>query len=351
MAQHFLLRPVAAGARQYQIRQPSQDGRYELRSSRLVLGGIIGVVALTAIFLWGTVLAVRGIDDRSVNVERDRAMVAIGLMQQTGTAMDSVMAGKLGRDYVLANAHLARLADVKSQETFVPLAGTSLVLAWTPRRLGSETAVDVAPIRVVSGVGVLGGVILILFRLYRLARDLEQRRRAARDLATRDVLTGLINRRGFTEALDAGFATAVPMSLLYLDLDRFKQVNDRYGHATGDELLKCVAQRLVHLAGPDDCVARLGGDEFVVLRRGPASRAELTELAARIHKRITLPYGLGDVEAEVGLSIGIATRNEHMLDTDDLVAGADAALYRAKSIDGVPSAFAEELVVGLPKAA
>jgi len=351
MAQHFLLRPVAAGARQFQVRQPSQDVRYELRSSRLVLAGIIGVVALTGIFLWGTVLAVRGIDERAVNVERDRAMVAIGLMQQAGTAMDSVMAHKLGRDYMLAEAHLARPADVKSPEVFVPLAGTSLVLAWTPRRLGSETAVEVAPIRIAAGLGVLGAVIFILFRLYRLARDLEARRRDARDLATRDVLTGLVNRRGFTETLDAGFGTGVPMSLLYLDLDRFKQVNDRYGHATGDELLKCVAQRLAHLAGPDDCVARLGGDEFVLLRRGPVSRTELTELAGRIHHRITLPYGLGEVEAEVGLSIGIATRNEHMLDADDLVAGADAALYRAKSIEGVPFAFAEELVVGLPKAA
>jgi diguanylate cyclase (GGDEF)-like protein len=261
------------------------------------------------------------------------------------------VAQRLGRDYVLADAHLVQPSDIARQEAFVPVAGTSLVLAWTPRRFGSETAITVAPLRITAVGGVLAAVLFILFRLYRLARDLEQRRRAARDLATRDVLTGLINRRGFSETLDTAFATCVPMSLLYLDLDRFKQVNDRYGHATGDELLKCVAQRLTHLAGPDDCVARLGGDEFVLLRRGPTSRAELTELASRIHNRIGLPYGLGDVEAEIGLSIGIASRNEHMLDADDLVAGADAALYRAKSIEGVPIAFAEELVVGLPKAA
>ncbi len=351
MAQHFLLEPVAAGARQFRVKQQSQDARYQLRSSRLVLAGILGVIIMTAIFIWGTFTAIQGIDGKAIDSERDRAMVAVGLLQQSGGAMDSVMARKIGRDYLLTDAHLSRPSDVKGGEIFVPLANTSLVLTWTPRRFASEVAVSTAPIRIAAAGAVLIAVIVILFRLYQLARDLEARRRVARDLATRDPLTGLANRRGFNEALEAGFASGTAMSLLYLDLDRFKQVNDRYGHAIGDELLNCVAQRLGHIAGPDDCVARLGGDEFVLLRRGPSSRAELTELASRIHQRITLPYGLGEVEAEIGLSIGIASRGDTMGDARDLVASADAALYRAKAIDGVPFAFAEELVRGLPKAA
>ncbi|MCR6656507.1 MAG: GGDEF domain-containing protein [Opitutus sp.] len=306
---------------------------------------------MAIIFFWGTMTSIQSIDSKAIDAERDRAVIAVGLLQQSGAAMDSVMARKIGRDYILGDAHLSRPADVTSNETFVPLANTSLVLAWTPRRFASETASSVAPIRIAAAGTALLTVIFIMLRLYRLARDLEARRRVARDLATRDALTGLANRRGFNEALDAGFASGAPMSLLYLDLDRFKQVNDRYGHAIGDELLNCVAQRLAHIAGPDDCVARLGGDEFVLLRRSAASRTELTELASRIHQRITFPYGLGDVEADVGLSIGVATRSEHMRDARDLVASADAALYRAKAIDGVPFAFAEELVRGLPKAA
>jgi len=352
MAQHFLLEPVAAaGARQFRAKQQSQELRYELRSSRLVLAGIIGVIIMTVIFVWGTLNAIHGIDAKSIESERDRAVIAVGLLQQSGVGMDSVMARKIGRDFVLADAHLARHADVRPDETFVPLANTSLVLAWTPRRFATETAVTVAPVRIAAAGFALLAVIFIMLRLYRLARDLEARRRVARDLATRDPLTGLANRRGFNEALEAGFASCAPMSLLYLDLDRFKQVNDRYGHAIGDELLNCVAQRLMHIAGPDDCVARLGGDEFVLLRRAPATRTELSELASRIHQRITLPYGLGEVEAEIGLSIGIASRSDTMDDARDLVASADAALYRAKAIDGVPFAFAEELVRGLPKAA
>ncbi len=351
MAQHFLLESVAAGARQFRVGQQSQELRHELRSSRLVLAGIAGVIAMAVIFLWGTFTAIQNIDNASIANERDRAMIAVGLAQQAGTSMDSVIAGKLARDYMLTGAHLAPPDAVAAHEAFVPLAGTALVLAWTPRRFATETAIGVAPIRIAAVTGVLMTVIFILLRLYRLARDLEARRRVARDLATRDALTGLANRRGFSEALDAGFASGAPMSLLYLDLDRFKQVNDRYGHAVGDELLNCAAQRLAHIAGPDDCVARLGGDEFVLLRRAAASRIELTELASRIHQRITFPYGLGDVEAEVGLSIGVASRSEHMRDAHDLVASADAALYRAKAIDGVRFAFAEELALGLPKAA
>ena len=352
MAQHFLLEPVAAaGARQFRAKQQTQDARYELRSSRLILAGIAGVLIMAGLFLWGTMTGVQTVDAKSIESERDRAVIAVGLLQQSGTAMDSVMARKLGRDFVLADAHLARPTDVKGGETFVPLANTSLVLAWTPRRFGTETAIAVAPFRFVVAGGALFGVIIIMLRLYRLARDLEARRRVARDLAARDPLTGLANRRGFNEALESGFVSGGPMSLLYLDLDRFKQVNDRYGHAIGDELLNCVAQRLLHIAGPDDCVARLGGDEFVLLRRAPATRTELADLASRIHQRITLPYGLGEVEAEIGLSIGVASRTDTMCDARDLVDSADAALYRAKAIDGVPFAFAEELVRGLPKAA
>lgn len=351
MAQHFLLGPTASGARQYRAGQQSTDLRNELRSSRLVLGGIIGVVALALIFVWGTFVAVIDIDSRAVEAERNRAMVAIGLAQQAGHAIDSVIAQKIGRDYVLADARLALPARLTPEEVFVPVAGMSQVLAWTPIRFGSETASAVAPIRVAAVSGVLGTVVFILFRLYRLARDLDSRRRAARELATRDSLTGLANRRGFNEALDSAFASSSDVSLLYLDLDDFKLVNDRFGHATGDQLLLCVAQRLAHTVGPSDLVARLGGDEFVILRRGPASRSELSDLAGRIHSRITLPYGLGDVEAEVGLSIGIASRSPHMTSPDDLLGSADAALYRAKAIEGAPFVLAEELVEGLPKAA
>jgi diguanylate cyclase (GGDEF)-like protein len=352
MAQHFLLGPALAGTRQPRTgTSHKDDGDLMGSPSRLIRIGVIGIVALTVFFMIGTLGAIQTVDSSGINVERERAAVAIGLVQQSGVPMDSVMAGKIGRDYVLHDAHLAHPDSLLPNEVSVPVAGTSLVFTWTPRRLASETFTTVAPFRISMAVLVLSGLLFILHRLYRLARDLEARRKAARELATRDSLTSLLNRRGLTEALDKSFATGADLALLYLDLDDFKQVNDRYGHATGDQLLLCVAQRLSHIVGPGDVVARLGGDEFVIIRNTATSRSELAELATLIHSRITLPYGLGDIEARVGLSIGIAKRTENMLDADDLVASADAALYRAKAAEGVRFAVAEELVEGLPRAA
>jgi diguanylate cyclase (GGDEF)-like protein len=343
MTQHRLVASEKAGARHFRVELQSPDVRDYLRSSRLVLAGIIAMVLLAALFLWGTITAIQRIDAKGIESERNRAMVAVGLFQQTGRSMDSASARKIGRDYVLENARLTAPASVRPEETYIPLAGTSLVLAWTPHRLATETALVIGPLRIAAAAGGLGGLFFILIRLYRLTRDLEARRRAARALATQDPLTGLVNRRGLKEALDAAFHNDMPIALLYLDLDRFKQVNDRHGHAVGDELLITVAQRLSHLTSPNDCMARLGGDEFVLLRRGPTTRTELSDLASRIHQRITLPYGLGSIEAEIGLSIGIAVRTDTMLDADDLVASADAALYRAKAIEDVPFVFAEDV--------
>lgn len=351
MAQHFLPAPALAGTRQYRIGKVSIDKRISMRSSRLVLGGAIAVIGLAVIFLLGTIQAISMIDEKSVDSEVQRATIAVDLVQQSGASVDSVMAQKIGHDYVLGDTRLAPPADLGAAEVFVPVAGTSLVLAWTPHKLGSETANIVAPVRITAAVLVLSGVLLILYRLYRLACDLDSRRRVARDLASRDSLTGLLNRRGFMEKLEAGFAEGGAQALLYLDLDDFKQVNDRYGHAAGDQLLQCVAQRLTHIVGPADAVARLGGDEFVVIRASATSPAELAEFASLIHSRVTLPYGLGDVEARVGLSIGIARRTAPMHHAEDLLASADAALYRAKDVEAVAFTFAEELVEGLPKAA
>ena len=199
--------------------------------------------------------------------------------------------------------------------------------------------------RIITGGLTVSLLLFLLFRLSRLALHLDDRGRAASALATRDPLTGLINRRGLADALDEAFATPQQLSLLYLDLNDFKLVNDRYGHATGDELLICVAQRLKHAVNPNDLVARLGGDEFVVLRHGEASQSDLLDLARRLHARVTLPYGLGTVEAQVGLSIGIAKRTKHMM-AKDLMERADAALYRAKDAPGHWILFADELAAG-----
>jgi diguanylate cyclase (GGDEF)-like protein len=338
MAQHLLF---DAG----ENRSPDPGPRKWRSPGRFLTIGTICIVALTIYFFMSTVQAIQVMDSKSIEAERERAGIAVGLLQQSGAQLDSVTIGKLGRDYLLSGAHLVPPAKLAVTETSILLAGTELVLAWTPRRLGTEVAADVVTLRIIAGGLTISTLLFLLFRLSQLAVHLDDRGRAASALATRDPLTGLTNRRGLAEALEAAFATSKPLSLLYLDLDDFKQVNDRYGHATGDQLLICVAQRLKHAVHPDDLVARLGGDEFVVLRQGEASPNDLVDLASRLHARVTLPYGLGTVEAQVGLSIGIARRTKHMV-ANDLMERADAALYRAKDAPGHWILFADEPTAG-----
>ncbi|WP_181708272.1 putative bifunctional diguanylate cyclase/phosphodiesterase [Chthonobacter rhizosphaerae] len=161
--------------------------------------------------------------------------------------------------------------------------------------------------------------------------------RAAEELARHDALTGLPNRRTFSAALASAIddpnGTSVGYSVLLIDLDRFKPVNDTYGHAAGDQVLCEVAQRLLRLAGPDDMVARLGGDEFAILFR-PEDRANVlgtaTGFAGQVIASMRTPISVGDAEVEIGASIGIALLSTDGTDADEVLRAADIAMYRAK---------------------
>ena len=122
------------------------------------------------------------------------------------------------------------------------------------------------------------------------------------------------------------------MALLYLDLDRFKTVNDRYGHLAGDELLMEVARRITRVVSVGDKVARLGGDEFAILQiAGATQPASSAALAQRLIEAMAEPFLIGREQIEVGLSIGIALAPIDGLDAETLIKRADLALYRAKS--------------------
>jgi two-component system cell cycle response regulator len=148
-------------------------------------------------------------------------------------------------------------------------------------------------------------------------------------LATRDSLTGLANRRLFDESLRREAARSQrlgsPLSLLVLDVDHFKQVNDSYGHQTGDEVLCEVAEALVANTKNFDVAARYGGDEFVVLLPG-CSREDAMGVAQRVRNEIAGQVG----EAPVTISGGIATMPDNASDAERLMAAADTALYEAK---------------------
>jgi diguanylate cyclase (GGDEF)-like protein/PAS domain S-box-containing protein len=155
------------------------------------------------------------------------------------------------------------------------------------------------------------------------------------DLATHDALTGLSNRSSFSEQFRQAITRAKRagrlVGLLYLDLDRFKPVNDRLGHACGDQLLRTVARRLRGLVRAEDTVARLGGDEFAVILEHLPRPQDAAPTARKILRALTRPFQLDGHRAGVTASVGIAIYPLDGASVEILLKRADRAMYRAKS--------------------
>jgi diguanylate cyclase (GGDEF)-like protein/PAS domain S-box-containing protein len=160
--------------------------------------------------------------------------------------------------------------------------------------------------------------------------ELHHARSRLEHLATHDVLTDLPNRSLLARRLSDLLAARRPLTLLYVDLDRFKPVNDLFGHGTGDEVLRRVADRLRSTVSPSDVVARVGGDEFVVLAVGVTEPAAATLLATRIRDRLREPYLLPTGEVVIGASVGAAIASPGVT-AEHLLHAADDAMYQAKA--------------------
>ncbi|MBS0249289.1 MAG: diguanylate cyclase [Proteobacteria bacterium] len=173
--------------------------------------------------------------------------------------------------------------------------------------------------------------------LVRTFTDVTLRKHAERHLeylARHDPLTRLPNRVLFRERLEQAISYSrrhgAPFSVLFIDLDGFKDVNDRHGHAVGDGLLIEVSARFKSTLRMEDTVARLGGDEFAILQTAAGGAGDPIRLARRLLEEVAGSYRIGDVEASTGLSIGIARCPQDEAEIDKLLRQADAALYRAK---------------------
>ncbi|RFC61739.1 EAL domain-containing protein [Fulvimarina endophytica] len=159
-----------------------------------------------------------------------------------------------------------------------------------------------------------------------VTKDREAQRRIT-ELAYCDPLTKLANRRALHERMERDFFPKQRFKLLMIDLDRFKPVNDTYGHAVGDRLLVQVAERLTKIAGPEGFVARLGGDEMALLVYGDLDRANA--VAAQVIESIALPYQINEIKLMIGCSVGLCcTDDAH--NADELMQFADLALYESK---------------------
>src|SRR5260370_26051766 len=149
-----------------------------------------------------------------------------------------------------------------------------------------------------------------------------------------DTLTGLPNRALFIDRLDQALASgrrrSTTVAVLFIDLDRFKVVNDSRGHAAGDSVLVSIADRVISVLRPGDTLARFGGDEFTVLCPDLDSPRGAVTVADRLSEVVRKPIDLDGAEMVLTASIGIAIAGEHDLSGETLIRNADAAMYRAK---------------------
>jgi diguanylate cyclase (GGDEF)-like protein len=184
-----------------------------------------------------------------------------------------------------------------------------------------------------------------------LQAEIVERKQAeerAQELAIRDPLTGLLNRRSLSEQLEHATIRAARqgtlLALLFLDMDRFKTINDTLGHDAGDELLCQMAERINGAVREADVVARLGGDEFVVLMEDIPSYAAAAEVARKIVRTYRAPFNIGSQSVKTSVSIGISLYPQDGTTVHELMRGADLAMYHAKQERrGSVQFFREEL--------
>ena len=264
----------------------------------------------------------------------DQALKMFGLRPDdapVGAHVKSVLAKLVGNG-ILAELQFARLASILANDR----SGVDFVI---PLETLDDRAFEITVHRMTSE-----GTVLVV-------QDVTERRNAQLEInrmARFDSVTELPNRRNFEEqlalALRRDGAPGDGLTVMFLDLDDFKQVNDSLGHRTGDKLLVEIASRLRAIIGPRDLVARWGGDEFVILHHHEPGQFETEALAKRIIDEINRAVVIDGSEVIVGASIGSASAPDDGLSPDALLSKADIALYAAKA-DGRRSwrAFEQEM--------
>ncbi|EIF33373.1 diguanylate cyclase (GGDEF) domain-containing protein [Burkholderia sp. Ch1-1] len=210
------------------------------------------------------------------------------------------------------------------------------ILAHAATHLFAEHAMHTLPLNRTDEIGVLARCFERLRREIKSQMDvLHAKQRELVHLATHDVLTGLPNRVLFMEKLENAIEEAARrqecLAVLFVDLDRFKQINDQFGHSVGDKVLAAVARRLKQVLCSADVVARLGGDEFIVLIEGPRSQEAAPAIASRIMATLNEEVRIDGQSMTVGASIGISQFPDDSGTAEELLLNADAAMYAAKS--------------------
>jgi diguanylate cyclase (GGDEF)-like protein len=250
--------------------------------------------------------------------------------------LDSSFLPDLAAAYLLHGVRYSTVNNTAADELFFPfnnLAGSAIgYFIWKPELTGRSILARLSPLFVIGSLAIGFAVTFLIRRLRGTYTELVASDAHSQHLAYHDALTGLPNRAYFNDKLDrviAELGEGSNFALMFLDLDRFKEVNDTFGHAAGDALIQEVSAQLSALLGPGDTLARIGGDEFALIMR-TTSKEDVVELAAAIAATVARPFDIAGSKVAVGISIGIAMAPEAGTDRGELARKADMALYQAK---------------------
>lgn len=228
----------------------------------------------------------------------------------------------------------------------ISITGENLgFFTWNSTVPGQQIWHTIIPVIIVLSILLSMVAFAISRKIGNLTISLEASEQHNFHLAMHDTLSGLANRLQFNRAMESATLalTTTPFTLIQCDLDRFKQVNDTFGHAAGDTVIKTVADRLKRVVGSIGLVGRIGGDEFAILLIDYVDHSRLRKLSAQIIAEICLPIEIenGDY-AKIGISLGIAFGLNENTSLETIMAAADGALYKAKDMGRNQAVFADE---------
>lgn len=303
---------------------------------RLMLFAFAGALAAGTMLVASALHVMSTTDDLSMQNERVRATAIATALSGFSSEEARAALPEMGRLAGLKDFSLTAAADAGQGRQSIPLLAAPLggqFLSWTADRPGRQLFLTFAPLRVPVMLGLMGFVVICVIAMQRRVKRIETERVHARQQALHDHLTGMPNRLALESELARLAAAQQPFSMLALDLDRFKPINDLFGHHAGDLALVEVARRLAAQLEPGEFLARIGGDEFVAIVQRGGERATLTNFARDCIAAVGQPLHVVGENVSVDVSLGIV---EAGLDypASALLKHADRALYEAKRLEG-----------------
>ena len=324
-----LLEPLFQGVKANQLKTTSAPDAEASQVELLRLEGrpsVAGVVSVSS-----------PLADNNLKSQSDQKLYLAVFRFLDGATLDAI-----SRDQGLAGARYARTADPGENEVAFQIQATQTgepigSIVWEPDLPGSRVVGRLVPVLSIAGLVIAALFFALMGRLHRTLQELRHSEQHARHLAAHDGLTGLSNRALFTSrlehhliALNAGKKLA---AVALIDLDKFKEINDTYGHAAGDDLLCAAVDRISSLIKSGDTLARVGGDEFALLLPDVSDADESYAICNNIILELTKPFNLKarDLTVNVGCSIGLIVVNESGEVSNEVLRRADTALYDAKA--------------------